>query len=60
MTAHYPATATLWAVIEGMNKFQERRFPSLHHRKEGWLRHKEIVAKLPYMAQTGWFSTRAR
>src|SRR6266513_1764300 len=31
-------------------------FPSLHHRKEGWLHHQENVAKPPKPMQTGWFS----
>jgi len=30
----------------------------LHHRKEGWLRHQEDVAKPPTLTQTGWFSIR--
>src|SRR5215470_16267287 len=34
------------------------KLPSLHHSKEGWLRHKSNVAKLPLQAQTGWFSLR--
>src|SRR5215471_10114643 len=34
------------------------RFPSLHHSKEGWLRHKSNGAKPPLLAQTGWFSLR--
>src|SRR5215471_5479021 len=45
-------------------------FPSLHHRKEGWLRHQENIAKPPAKrkrdsaqpkekpTQPGWFSTR--
>src|SRR5947207_2097715 len=33
-------------------------FPSLHHRKEGWLHHQENVAKPPKPMQTGWFSLR--
>src|SRR5215468_12567791 len=32
------------------------RFPSLHHSKEGWLRHKSNGAKPPLLAQTEWFS----
>src|SRR5215468_5455348 len=31
-------------------------FPSLHHRKEGWLRHQENFAKPPKQTQPGWFS----
>jgi len=31
-------------------------FPSLHHRKEGWLRHQQNVAKRPKLTQPGWFS----
>src|SRR5262249_45268887 len=31
-------------------------FPSLHHRKEGWLRHQENFAKRPKQTQPGWFS----
>src|SRR5215467_8066133 len=34
------------------------RFPSLHHSKEGWMRHKSNVAKPPLLAQTRWFSLR--
>src|SRR5437867_10353410 len=30
--------------------------PSLHHRKEGCLRHQENFAKPPKLTQTGWFS----
>src|SRR5689334_2499261 len=37
-----------------------RLFPSLHHRKEGCLRHQEDFAKPPKPTQTGWFSFRAR
>src|SRR5499425_3124130 len=29
---------------------------SLHHRKEGWLRHQENFAKPPKQTQPGWFS----
>jgi hypothetical protein len=32
------------------------KFPSLHHRKEGWLRHKENVAQPPKRTQPGWFT----
>src|SRR5437867_9423294 len=32
------------------------RFPSLHHCKEGCLRHQENFAKPPKLTQTGWFS----
>jgi len=31
-------------------------FPSLHHRKEGWLLHLENFAKPPKLKQPGWFS----
>src|SRR5438093_152607 len=31
-------------------------FPSLHHRKEGWLRHQENFAQPPKLTQPGWFS----
>src|SRR5712671_3966693 len=30
--------------------------PSLHHRKEGWPRDQENIAKPPRIARTGWFS----
>src|SRR5437867_13344763 len=30
-------------------------FPSLHHRKEGWLRHQRNFAKPPKLTQPGWF-----
>src|SRR5437867_13060121 len=32
------------------------RFPSLHHCKEGCLRHQENFAMPPKLTQTGWFS----
>src|SRR5262249_43409279 len=32
------------------------RFPSLHHPKEGWLRHQENFAKPPKPTQPGWSS----
>src|SRR5262245_38612334 len=38
-----------------MNR-RRAKVPSLHHSKEGWLRHKSNVAKPPLLAQTGWFS----
>src|SRR5213594_1862363 len=31
-------------------------FPSLHDRKEGWLRHQENFAQPPKLTQPGWFS----
>src|SRR6266487_4146046 len=31
-------------------------YPSLHHRKEGWLRHQENFAQPPKLTQPGWFS----
>ena|SRR5215510_12202488 len=34
----------------------EDLFPSLHHRKEGWLRHQENFAKPPKLTQPRWFS----
>src|SRR5215475_11213848 len=34
------------------------KLPSLHHSKEGWMRHKSNVAKPPLLAQTVWFSLR--
>src|SRR5215510_9985706 len=40
-----------------MNR-RRAKVPSLHHSKEGWLRHKSNVAKPPLLAQTGWFSLR--
>src|SRR5438094_10591754 len=30
-------------------------FPSLHHRKEGWLRNQRNIAKPPKLTQPGWF-----
>src|SRR5213594_3910338 len=33
-----------------------RRFPSLHHRKEGWPSDQKIIAKHPLIARPGWFS----
>jgi hypothetical protein len=42
----------------GVNQSESgAHFPSLHHRKEGWLRHQENVAQHPKTAQPGWFST---
>src|SRR5215831_13394323 len=35
---------------------ESRAFPSLHHRKEGWLRRQENVAKPLKLTQPGWFS----
>src|SRR5207249_8952619 len=35
---------------------QWARFPSLHHRKEGWPSDQENIAKHPLIARTGWFS----
>src|SRR6266516_6457882 len=32
------------------------RFPSLHHRKEGWPSDQKIIAKPPLIARPGWFS----
>src|SRR5205823_7026659 len=32
------------------------RFPSLHHRKEGWPSDQENAAKHPLIARPGWFS----
>src|SRR5213083_2553486 len=40
------------------NESSEALFPSLHHRKEGWLHRQENVAKPPKPMQTGWFSLR--
>src|SRR6185436_10144971 len=31
-------------------------FPSLHHRKEGWLSKSKNIAKHPLIAKPGWFS----
>src|SRR3989441_11098226 len=39
-----------------VNKLQSMLLPSLHHRKEGCLRHQENFAKPPKLTQTGWFS----
>jgi hypothetical protein len=48
---------TVAAIYEGVNKFgNEAIVPSLHHRKEGWLRHQENFAKPPKQTQSGWFS----
>jgi hypothetical protein len=38
----------------------QAKFPSLHHRKEGWTRDQENIAKLPRIARTGWFTDRQR
>src|SRR6266487_619421 len=32
------------------------RFPSLHHRKEGWPSDQKVIAKPPLIARPGWFS----
>src|SRR6266487_2659938 len=34
----------------------QAQFPSLHHRKEAWLRHQENFAQPPKLTQPGWFS----
>src|SRR6266699_2672610 len=39
-------------------KFRTSRFPSLHHRKEGWPSDQENIAKPPLTARPGWFSDR--
>src|SRR5947207_533075 len=44
------------AVIERGNELQQAIFPSLHHSKEGRLRHQENFTKPPKLTQTGWFS----
>ena len=45
------------AVIGVVKKLEVRlSFPSLHHRKEGWLRHPKNFAKPPKQTQPGWFS----
>jgi len=43
------------AVYEGVNELESSAFPSLHHRKEGRLRHQENIAKPPKLTQPGWF-----
>src|SRR5437867_6893684 len=48
---------TVAAVYDRLNELRWRGlFPSLHHRKEGWLRHQENIAKPPKLTQPGWFS----
>ena len=37
---------------------REAIFPSLHHRKEGWLRHQENIAKPPKRRRRGGFPLR--
>src|SRR5437867_10415514 len=50
--------STVAAVYERVNELRWRGlFPSLHHRKEGWLRHQENIAKSPKLTQPGWFSS---
>src|SRR6266446_10767946 len=44
------------AVTGAVKNWNLARFPSLHHRKEGCLRHQENFAKPPKLTQTGWFS----
>src|SRR5262249_20350912 len=41
---------------EVMEVARSVKFPSLHYRKEGWLRHQTDVAKPPKATQPGWFS----
>src|SRR5262249_8163995 len=61
---HPPLRGTLsqGGCCETQNRFWEaasyRRaiFPSLHQRKEGWMRHHENFAKPPKQTQPGWFS----
>src|SRR5881296_3911843 len=43
-----------WTII--CISFAWRVFPSLHHGKEGRLRHQENIAKPPKLTQPGWFS----
>jgi tetratricopeptide (TPR) repeat protein len=44
------------ALIGSAKNWSQALFPSLHHRKEGWLRHQSNVAQPPKQTQTGWFS----
>src|SRR5437762_14259487 len=44
------------AYVEAVKNWNLAGFPSLHHRKEGCLRHQENFAKPPKLTQTGWFS----
>src|SRR6266446_10607485 len=44
------------AVTGAVKNWNLARFPSLHHRKEGCLRHQKNFAKPPKLTQTGWFS----
>src|SRR6185295_11082580 len=39
--------------------WNQAELPSLHHRKEGWLRPEQDGAQPPKQTQTGWFSFRA-
>src|SRR5262245_47430926 len=39
-----------------MNSNRVPIVPSLHHRKEGWLRHQKDFAQQPNPTQPGWFS----
>src|SRR5947208_13552482 len=41
---------------EAVKNWNLAGFPSLHHRREGCLRHQENFAKPPKLTQTGWFS----
>src|SRR6185295_10195084 len=38
------------------SSWSQALFPSLHHRKDGWLHRQENIAKPPKPMQTGWFS----
>src|SRR5438552_18525383 len=51
-----PCSTVEGAVYAAVKNWNLARFPSLHHRKEGCLRHQENLAKPPKLTQTGWFS----
>ena len=47
---------TVGAVYGAVKKLDQALCPSLHHRKEGWLRHQVNFAQPPKLTQPGWFS----
>src|SRR5438552_15735403 len=51
-----PCSTVEGAVYAAVKNWNLARFPSLHHRKEGCLRHQENFAKPTKLTQTGWFS----
>ena len=44
--------------VQAMRHFQQGKFPSSHHREEGWPSDQENTAQHPLFARTGWCSYR--